>query len=157
MDGAAHVLGEAERRLLVGEGDEADRALGLERGEDARQLQQPRHPAGVVVGARAAAHGVVVGADRQDLVGQPPTRTARDQVAAAVAADGERLALGGVALRAPLPGDVIRRGGEGARSEDVPLADRPGERGDVRPQPRLAAAAEIHAARPLPRASTKGR
>jgi len=58
VDGAAHALGEAERRLLVGEGGEADRARGRERGEGARQLQERRHPARVVVGARAAAHGV---------------------------------------------------------------------------------------------------
>ena len=62
------LAGEEEGRLLVREGDEADRERGLQGGEGPRQLEQAGHAAGVVVRAGAAAHRVVVRADQQDCV-----------------------------------------------------------------------------------------
>src|SRR4051812_30822198 len=46
VDGAAHVLGETERRLLVGEGDKPDRAFWLKLDEHPRQLEQPGYATG---------------------------------------------------------------------------------------------------------------
>ena len=112
MDGAAHVLSEAERRLLVGEGDEPDRAFGLELGEPPRQLEQSGYAAGVVVRPGAAAHRVVVRPDQQDLVGQPATGT----VAIRLAQAWPSTTYASRRARSPAPatgGDVVRRRGEG--------------------------------------------
>ncbi len=83
IDRAALLPGVEKGRLLVDEGDEADRHGRALAGEAVREREQGRDPAPVVVGARAAAHRVVVGADQQKPVRPDRTRPGCYEIGAA--------------------------------------------------------------------------
>ncbi len=69
VDAAAHLEAAGEGVLLIDEEDEAHRPVGWLVLEPARHGKQQCHPRAVVVRAWRAGHGVIVGADQDDLLG----------------------------------------------------------------------------------------
>ncbi len=132
VDHAAHLAPVEERRLLVDEGHEAQAVPRAGARQPPRKLEQGGHAAGVVVGPGTAQHRVVMRPDQQDLsaVAAPRRRDLEIARLHPFHPVGQRRHR--VSLAPPLRLDVAGRLLQGPRPEDVALADRLGQRDDVR-------------------------